>query len=99
VLLAAAIGRAVPPDRAADRSVRLSLPSVSTFTAAAMAFVVAATLLPQPGKAALGVALLAAAALLAGVFDRNGGESHVAVDGAGSMPRASYRPASCCALR
>jgi Major Facilitator Superfamily len=89
VLLAAAIGRAVPPDRAADRSVRLSLPSASTFTAAAMAFVVAATLLPQPGKAALGVALLAAAALLADVF--------IAVDrrsAAPLLPRAvlSERP-------
>src|SRR5690348_5596279 len=57
VLLAVTIWRAVPPDRAGDRSVRLSVPSVSTFTGAVMAFVVAATLLPQPGRAALGAAL------------------------------------------
>jgi MFS family permease len=68
VLLAAAIRRAVPADRAADRSVRLSVPSVSTFTVAVMAFVVATTVLPQPGRAALGAALLAAGALLAGAF-------------------------------
>ena len=68
MLLAGAIRRAVPPDQAADRSVRLSVPSVSTFTAAVMAFVVATTLLPQPGRAALGAALLAVAVVLAGVF-------------------------------
>src|SRR6185437_8273546 len=68
VLLAVAIGRAVPADRAADRSVRLSVPSVSTFTVAVMAFVVATTVLPQPGRAALGAALLAAGALLAAAF-------------------------------
>src|SRR6201987_2355286 len=68
VVLAVAIGRAVPPDRAGDRSVRLSVPSVSTFTGAVMAFVVAATLLPQPGRAALGSALLAVAVVLAGLF-------------------------------
>jgi hypothetical protein len=68
VLLAVAIGRAVPPDWAGDRSVRLSGPSVSTFTGAVMAFVVAATLLPQPGRAALGVGLLAVAVVLAGLF-------------------------------
>ena len=68
VLLAAAIARAVPPDRAGDRSVRLSLPSVSAFTVAVMAFVVATTLLPQSGKTVLGAALLAVAAVLAGLF-------------------------------
>src|ERR1700751_5144682 len=68
VLLAVTIWRAVPPDRAGDRSVRLSVPSVSTFTGAVMAFVVAATLLPQPGRAALGSALLAVAVVLAGLF-------------------------------
>ena len=47
---------------------RLSVPSVSTFTGAVMAFVVAATLLPQPGRAALGAALLAVAVVLAGLF-------------------------------
>jgi MFS family permease len=68
VLLAVAIGRAVPPDRAADRSVRLSVPSVSTFTVAVMAFVVATTVLPQPGERALGVALLGAGAVVTGAF-------------------------------
>ena len=38
-------GRSVPPDRASDRSVRLSVPGVGTFTAAVMAFVIATTLL------------------------------------------------------
>jgi MFS family permease len=68
VLLAGAIRRSVPPDQGADRSVRLSVASVSTFTAAVMAFVVATTLLPQPGRAALGAALLAVAVVLAGSF-------------------------------
>src|ERR1700751_1459041 len=68
LLLAGAIGRSVPPDRAADRSVRLSLPSVGTFTAAVMAFVVGTTLLPEPGQAALGAALVVAAVALAGLF-------------------------------
>ena len=68
VVLAAAIRRSVPRDDAADRSVRLSVPSAGTFTAAVMAFVVATTLLPQPGRAALGGVLLAAAAVLAGLF-------------------------------
>jgi MFS family permease len=68
VLLAAAIGRAVPPDRAADQSVRLSVPSVSTFTVAVMAFVVATTVLPQPDERTLGVALLAAGAVVTGAF-------------------------------
>lgn len=68
VLLAGAIRRSVPPDPAGDRSVRLSVASVGTFTAAVMAFVVATTLLPQPGRAALGGVLLATAIALAGVF-------------------------------
>lgn len=68
VLLAGAIGWAVPPDQTSDRSVRLSVPSVSTFIAGVMAFVVAMTLLPQPGRTALGAALLAVAVFLAGVF-------------------------------
>jgi MFS family permease len=67
-LLAAATRRAVPPDQGVDRPVGLSVPSVSTFTGAVMAFVVATTLLPQPGRAALGAALLAAAVVLAGLF-------------------------------
>jgi MFS family permease len=78
VLLAAAIGRAVPPDRARDRSVRLNVPSVSTFTAAVMAFVVATTLLPQPGKTAPGAALLVVAVVLAGAF--------IAVDRSSAAP-------------
>jgi len=68
LLLAGAIGRSVPPDRAADRSVRLSLPSVRTFTAAVMAFVVATTLLPERGQAALGAVLAVVAVALAGLF-------------------------------
>src|SRR5690349_15510167 len=48
VLLALAIKRSVPLDQSVDRSVRLSVGSASTFTAAVMAFVVATTLLPQP---------------------------------------------------
>jgi MFS family permease len=68
LLLAGAIRWSVPPDQDADRSVRLSLPSVSTCTAAVMAFVVATTLLPQPGQAVLGGALLTAAAALAVAF-------------------------------
>lgn len=68
VLLAVAIRRSVPPDQSADASVRLSVPSVTAFTTAVMAFVVATTLLPQPGRAALGGALLAVAVVLTGVF-------------------------------
>jgi MFS family permease len=68
VLLAAAIGRSVPPDDAADRSIRLSLPSSGTFTAAVMAFVVATMLLPERGRAGLGAVLLGVAAVLAGAF-------------------------------
>jgi MFS family permease len=68
VLLALAIKRSVPLDQSVDRSVRLSVGSASTFTAAVMAFVVATTLLPQPGRAALGGALLAVAVVLTGVF-------------------------------
>jgi len=68
LLLAGAIGRSVPPDRAADRSVRLSVPSVGTFTAAVMAFVVAMTLLPQSGRTGLGAALAAVAVVLGGLF-------------------------------
>ncbi|MFY9649936.1 MFS transporter [Trebonia sp.] len=68
VLLAVAIRRSVPRDQRADASVRLSVPSVIAFTTAVMAFVVATTLLPQPGRAALGGALLAVAVVLAGVF-------------------------------
>jgi MFS family permease len=68
VVLAAAIRRFIPADRSGDRSVRLSAASASAFIAAVMAFVVATTLLPQPGRAALGAALLAVAVVLAGVF-------------------------------
>ena len=68
VLLAGAIRRSVPPDHAADRSVRLSVPSAATFTAAVMVFVVATTLLPEPGRTTLGAVLLAASVVLAGLF-------------------------------
>jgi MFS family permease len=67
-LLAWAIRRSVPPDQKVDRSVRLSVASVGTFTAAVMASVVATTLLPQPGRTALGAGLLAAAVVLAALF-------------------------------
>jgi MFS family permease len=66
--LAAAIVRAVPPDRDAEPSIPLNLTGAGLFTAAAMAFVLAATLLPEPGRGTPGAALLAAAAALAGVF-------------------------------
>lgn len=68
VLLAAAIGRSVPQDHAADRSVRLSLASSGTFTAAVMTFVVATTLLPERGRAVTGAVLLGTTAVLTGVF-------------------------------
>ena len=66
--LALAIGRAVPPDRAVDRSIRLSLASSAIFTAAVMAFVVATTLLPEQRRAAPGMVLLGAAVVLACLF-------------------------------
>lgn len=68
VLLAAAIWRAVPPDRETDRSIPLSLASFGTFTAAVMAFVVATTLLPQRGRSLLGAMLLGLAVVLVGLF-------------------------------
>ena len=68
VLLAGAIGRAVPPDRQTDRSVRLSLASFGTFTGAVMAFIVATTLLPERGRWAAGAVLLGLTAILAGLF-------------------------------
>ena len=74
VALAVAIGRAVPPDGAADRSVRLNLASSAVFTLAVMAFVVATTLLPTRG--AVGILLLVLALVLAGLFaalDRRSG--------------------------
>jgi MFS family permease len=74
VALAVAIGRAVPPDGAADRSVRLNLASSVVFTLAVMAFVVATTLLPTRG--AVGILLLVLALVLAGLFaalDRRSG--------------------------
>lgn len=66
VALAAAIGRAVPTDRAGDRSVRLNLASSAAFTLMAMAFVVATTLLP--GRVIAGALLLVLAIILAGMF-------------------------------
>jgi MFS family permease len=68
VALAAAIVRSVPADHVADRSQPLSAPSTSAFTAAVMAFVVATTLLPEPGHAIAGAALLAAAVVLTTAF-------------------------------
>jgi MFS family permease len=66
--LAAAILRAVPAGRVAGRSQPLNGRSATVFTAAVMVFVVATTLLPQPGRLAPGTALLAAAVLLAAMF-------------------------------
>jgi MFS family permease len=68
ILLAMAIRRAVPADQAADRPVRLSVPSASAFTGAVMAFVVAATLLPLPRRTGAGSALLAVTAAMAALF-------------------------------
>jgi MFS family permease len=68
VLLAAAIWRAAPPDREADRSIPLSLPSFGTFTAAVMVFVVATTLLPQHGRSMLGAMLLGLTVVLVAMF-------------------------------
>jgi len=68
IALAVAIGRAVPPDHAADRSIRLSLASSAIFTAAVMAFVVATTLLPEQRRAVPGIVLLGSAAMLAWLF-------------------------------
>jgi MFS family permease len=66
--LAAAIVRSVPADRLADQSQPLGASSATLFTAAVMVFVVATTLLPEPGHGALGAALLAAAVAVAAVF-------------------------------
>ncbi len=68
VLLTAAIWRAAPRDPQTDRSVRLSLASFATFTAAVMAFVVATTLLPEHGRPTLGGLLLGLTVVLAGLF-------------------------------
>ena len=68
VLLAVAVWQSVRPDQAADRSVRLSVPSVSTFTAAVMAFVVATA--AQLGTAFGVAALLLVAALTTGIPER-----------------------------
>jgi MFS family permease len=67
-LLAAGIRSGVPAGPAGDRTVRLGGASPVLFTAAAMAFVVATTLLPAPGRTALGIGLLATAGALAVAF-------------------------------
>lgn len=84
--LALVIGRAVPPDRAADRSIRLSLASSALFTATVMAFVVATTLLPERQRDVLGIVLLGSAIALGLLF--------IAVDhrsAAPLLPRALLR--------
>ncbi|MBV8915927.1 MAG: MFS transporter, partial [Acetobacteraceae bacterium] len=84
--LAVAIGRAVPPDQAAGRSIRLSLASSAIFTATVMAFVVATTLLPEQRRAVPGMTLLGCAVVLAWLF--------IAVDRRSSaplLPRALLR--------
>ena len=98
VLLAVAIRRSVPLDQSVDVSVRLSVPSVTTFTTAVMAFVVATTLLPQPGRAALGGALLAVAVVLAGVFiivDRRSAAPLLPRAVLGNVRCGRVRPARC----
>jgi MFS family permease len=68
VALAAAILRSVPADRLAERSQPLNGQSVTVFTGSVMLIVVATTVLPKPGRLALGAALLAGAVVLAAVF-------------------------------
>lgn len=67
-ILAAGIALAIPPDRKANRRPPLPLASSLLFTATVMGFVIATTLLPEKGEAPVGVALLAAVLVLAGVF-------------------------------
>jgi MFS family permease len=66
--LAAAVARSVPVDLVTDRSQPLGAHRACVFTASVMVFVVATTLLPQPGQLASGAGLLAAAILLAAAF-------------------------------
>lgn len=68
IALAITIAVAISPDCDQQRSVRLNLVSSATFTAAVMLFVVAATLLPESGRAGIGAALLAASLAGAGLF-------------------------------
>ena len=74
-VLSIAIVAAVPPDRG-QTSIPLNPAGSGVFTAAVMLFVVATTLLPEPGRGLLGVALLVGSAVLAGGFvalDRRSG--------------------------
>jgi len=66
--LALVIARSVPRDRDPDRSIPLNLAGSGIFTATVMSVVVGATLVTEPGKGRLGVALLGASLILAGVF-------------------------------
>jgi predicted MFS family arabinose efflux permease len=68
LILAAGIGRTVPPDRNAERPPPLPVASSLLFTASVMGFVIATTLLPQKRAWPAGAALLGAILVLAGAF-------------------------------
>jgi MFS family permease len=68
VTLAAVIAVSVPPDGARRQAESLNLAGSLIFTAAVMAFVVGATVIPQPGGRVTGALLLAGCAALAGAF-------------------------------
>ncbi len=68
VVLAAAILRTVPRDRSGGAPLALNLAGSALFTAAAMAFIVATTLLPERGKAVAAAVTLVGAVVLAVVF-------------------------------
>jgi predicted MFS family arabinose efflux permease len=68
IMLAAIIVMTVPPDRDGRRSVHLNLIGAAIFTAAVMLFVLATSLVAQPGRAASGAALLAVSVAAARLF-------------------------------
>jgi predicted MFS family arabinose efflux permease len=68
VVLAAAILRTVPRDRSGSAALPLNVAGSALFTAAAMAFIVGTTLLPERGKAVAAAVTLVAAVVLALVF-------------------------------
>ena len=70
VLVGAVIAATVPPEPPVDPTAPLNLAAAGTFTAAVMAFALAATVLPRPGGHLAGAALLGCCAVLARVFAR-----------------------------
>ncbi len=66
--LGVAIARAVPADRAVNRSIRVDVLGSASFTAAVMGLIVGTTLLTEHGRAGIGVGLLLAAVALTGMF-------------------------------